>query len=439
MRHAATTLSLCVALISGIVLALVWAQPPLRSSSIQAEAGSDIEKTASVFYQAVNTYLDGGDDAPLRRILHPDFVNHDPGNAASGPAATYLQQLDSVRALYPGIQLEPKVEYVGDNAVSVSLSLGDRQRREFAGIGIDPADMVGRIDLLRIERSVIVERWSSARMAGDLDAYPALSIDLPFALDTLVARVQKVRLEESAEPTFDQFGHLLLIVRSGQAFLEVLEPSTIPAVSWSLDRSRVDGPAPVVTGTIVTLRQMEAVLLPAGTRFQMWKDGNRDTALLALEFGPPVSGGSSQPRLHLGGLENTLWSGIALTDVGQRLTLSFGHASLLPQATISIHEVKGMEMVWVSDGAIELAVSRGEARVRDASGVRSQPNESVALLQAGDTGAAGLGSDTAYRATGATSATVWFFSIVSAGIETSGNDPSGPATIPAPPPPRTAH
>jgi hypothetical protein len=159
--------------------------------------------------------------------------------------------------------------------------------------------------------------------------------------------------------------------------------------------------------------------------------------VLALEFGPPVSGEVSPPSPPLvGELEETLWSGISLNGVGDQLTLSFGRATLLPQATLSSPDVEGMELTWVGSGSIEMAASSGTTRLRDASGVRSQPNDGHALLQAGDAGAAGPGSDITYRATGNTSATVWFFSIVPAGVETSEHDAGASTAIPTPP--RTA-
>ncbi len=439
MRHAATMLSLCIALIGGIVLALVSSQPPLRSWSIQAETSSDVEETALTFYRAVNTYLDSGDDSPLRRILHPDFVDHDSVSPAGGNAAAYMQQLDSLRALFPGIQLEPAVEYLGSNAVSVSLSLSDRQRHEFAGIGIDPVELVGRLDLVRIERRLIVERWSSASLAGELETFPPLSIDLPVSLNTLITRVQQISLDDASAPTLDQFWHLLLIVQSGEARLDVMDVAPIPVEQWRAGDGRIAGPAPIDPGTTVTLGQMEAVFLPAGTRFRLRGSSARNTTVLALEFGPPVAGEvSPRPPHLLDELEETLWSGISLSGVGKRLNLSFGHATLLPQATLSNQEVEGTELIWIGSGAIEMAESNGTMRVRDASGVRSQPNEGIALLQAGDAGAAGPGSDIAYRGTGSAPATAWFFSIVPAGVETSEHGAGAPTAIPTAPSPRTA-
>jgi hypothetical protein len=111
---------------------------------------------------------------------------------------------------------------------------------------------------------------------------------------------------------------------------------------------------------------------------------------------------------------------------------------LLPQATLSNQEVEGTELIWIGSGAIEMAESNGTMRVRDASGVRSQPNEGIALLQAGDAGAAGPGSDIAYRGTGSAPATAWFFSIVPAGVETSEHGAGAPTPIPTAPSPRTA-
>jgi hypothetical protein len=439
MRHLATSLSLCIALISGVVLALVWDQPPLRSLSIQAETNANVEETALDFYRAVNTYLDDGDETLLRQILHPDFVDHDSGSSVGGNAAAYLRQLDAIRALYPGIQLEPAVEYLGNNAVSVSLSLSDRQRRDFAGIGIDPVELVGRLDLLRIERRLVVERWSSAPLSGELNAYPPQSLELPVALNNLMARVQQISPDDSAEPIFDQFWHMLLIVQSGAAHLEVMHTAAIPVVYWMVDDGQIAGPAPIEPDMTVTLNQMEAVFLPAGTRFRLWDTGARTATVIALEFGPPVSGGDS-PRVpnFVDDLNETLWSGISLSDAGNRLTLSVGHATLLPQATLSNPEVEGTELIWVDRGEIEMAASNGTMRVRDASGVRSHPSEGVALLNGGDAGAAGPGSDIAYRVTGSAPATAWFFSIVPAGVDTGEPDSGEPTRTPTVSPPRTA-
>ena len=213
-----------------------------------------------------------------------------------------------------------------------------------------------------------------------------------------------------------------------------MDAVTIPVMQWRMDQGRVAGPAEIVTSATVTLDRMEAVLLPAGTRFRMWDSGNGDATMLVLEFGPPISGGVSPPLIE--SLGETLWSGISLKGVGNRLTLSFGHATLAPQAMLSSEQVRGMELTWVSGGSIDMAASGGEARVRDASGVRSQLDDGHALLQAGDAGAAGPGSEISYRVAGNTPATVWFFSLVPNGVETSENEAGAPTAIPTVPPVR---
>jgi hypothetical protein len=436
MRHAATAISLCMALISGMVLAQVWALDPTRSPTIPAVTSSAVEETALTFYQAVNTYFDGGDDAALRRILHPDFVTYHSGSSVAGNGADFMQQLDSIRHLYPGIQLAAEVVYLGSNAASVSLSVSNQKGGAFAGIGVDPIDVIGRLDLVRIERKLIVERWSSATLAGNLDAFPALSIELPIAIDTLVARVQQISLDGASEPTINPFGHLLMIAQSGQAYLDVMDPAKSSAVIWRVSQGRVAGPTPIEPTMTVTLGQMEAVFVPAGTRFRMWDSGSQDAALTVLEFGPAVSGDIPSTPPLLDALGETLSSGISLTGVGDRLTLSFGQATLPPQATLSSEQVKGLELTWVSGGSIEMAASSGAARVRDGSGVRSQLDGGHALLQAGYAGAAGPGSEVTYRATGNTSATVWFFSLVPTGVETSENEAGAPTPIPTAPPVR---
>lgn len=437
MRHAATALSLCIALVSGIVFALLWGQPPLRSSSIQAESSSDVEETVFAFYRAVDAYLVDGEDAGLRKMLHPGFIDHAAGSAAGGNAADFLQQLDSVRRFFPGMRLTPEVVYLGNSTASVSLTSSDWQRSEFAGIGIDPADVLGHLDFVRVERRLIAERWSSAPLAGEFESFPAVTLELPIALDTLIARVKQISIDGSPEPAIDRFRHRLLIVQSGEALLEVMEPATIPVAYWQLDHGDVAGPATVEQGAIVTLGTMEAVLLPAGTRFRLWADDGERPTLLALEFGPPVSDGDSPLIPRFGDEANeALWSGVPLSGVGKRLTLAFGAATLFPEAALSSRQIEGMELIWVSGGAIDMTASSEVARVRDANGTRSQLDGDHALLRPGDTGAAGSGADIDYRVTGSTAATAWFFSLVP--DRTSERDAGAPAWTPTPPPPRTA-
>ena len=161
-----------------------------------------------------------------------------------------------MRRLFPGLQLTVDVTTLSPNAASVALSWEAREQRDFAGIAIDPGDMIGRLDLVRIERGLIVERRSSGALGGQLDAFPALSLDLPGSLNTLVARVRQISLKGDYEPTTNRYGHLLLVDLSGEAFLEVLRPAALPAMEWKAERGQVAGPATVETGQIVTLSQM---------------------------------------------------------------------------------------------------------------------------------------------------------------------------------------
>ncbi len=150
---------------------------------------------------------------------------------------------------------------------------------------------------------------------------------------------------------------------------------------WKRHRGRVASSAVVEVGRSVVLGQMEAVFLPASTTFRMWDAGDQDAQLIALEFGPPVSSEIPTSGPLLADLRTTLWSGIKLKGVGNHLILSFGRAELLPEATLSNPEVGGIELTWVTDGALDMAGSRGEARVRVASGLRSQLIEGHVVLR----------------------------------------------------------
>lgn len=443
MRHAAIVTSIVLTLMSGFVLSQLWSLKPASPAPIQGATSSQLEDTALGFYQAVNVFLGRGDDTSLRRMLHPGFVTHQAGGAWAGTAEDFLHHLDSVRRLYPRIQLEPEAVSLGNNIASVTFSVSSQQMREFAGIDIDPIDVVGRLDVVRIERGLIVERWSSAPLAGQLEAFSSLSIDWLFPSNTLAARVQEIPLGSASEQTINPVSHMLLIVKSGQALLDVTSQADIPAMIWRVHRGHAVPAAPVEPEMTVALNPMEAVYLPAGTGFRMWDTSRRDTTLIALEFGLPISLelgppdpseiSSTAPLLET--LGETLWSGIELEGLGDHLTLSFGHANLLPQSTLSSREVEAMELAWVTSGSLDMTGSGGEVRVRKVSGTRSQLIDGLALLQAGEAAAAGPGSHITYQDSGDTPATAWFFSLVPAPVPVNADGMDAtPIPTPAPRP-----
>lgn len=438
MRHAALAISMVLTLMSAYVLSQLWAMEPNTSHSIQAIPGPQAEETAKAFYQGVNAYLEHGDDAPVRGLLHHSFVTHRSGSSWSGSGDDLLRHLDFVRRIFPGIQVEPEPAAFGNNTVSVTLTVAGAQPYEFVGMAIDPANVVGRLDLLRIERGMVIEHWSSAPIAGQLNSYPALSIDLPFSIDTLFARVQEIPVEAASEPMVNPFRHMALIVTAGEALLDVTGTVTSPAMIWRVSDGQAAIPAPVEPETTVALNSMEAVYLPAGTKFRMWGSSNQDATYIALEFGPPIFQETVSTAPYNRTFDGALWSGIELKGVGDSLTLSLGTATLLPQSTLSSPTVEGMELAWVTGGSIDMAGSGGEIRVRKTGGTRSQLIDSHAMLLAGETAAAGPGSTFRYQTSGDEPATAWFFSIAPSPLPAGPNDttatPAGPTPIPTPAP-----
>jgi hypothetical protein len=222
-----------------------------------------------------------------------------------------------------------------------------------------------------------------------------------------------------------------LIVKSGEALLDVTSQSSVPALIWRVNDGRVAAAAQVEAEVTVALNPMEAVYLPTGTSFRLWDSSNLDTTLIALEFGPPMSGQSLSKTPQLEILEGSLWSGIELEEVGNRLTLSFGHTTLPPYSTFSSRKVDGMELTWVTSGSLALASSSGEVRVRKASGTRSQLIEGHAFLDIGEAAAAGPESDIRYQNSGDAPASAWFFSLVPAPVAA---NPDGAEATPIPTP-----
>ncbi len=436
MRHATIVTSIVLTLMSGFVLSQLWALETPRSPSIQAVPDPKAEETAAAFYRGVNLYLEHGDDASIRRLLHPDFATHQPGSSWSGTSDDLLSHLDTVRQLAPGMQVEAESVSLGIDMVSVTLSVDNGQFGTFADIRIDSVELFGTLEFLRIERGMIIQRWSTAPISGQLKIYPSLSIDLPFSMNTMISRVQKLHLTPASEPISNPVRHLLLIVTEGDAFLNVASSKTTSAMIWQSSEDQIAEPIPVATDVAVALEPLEAVFLPANTDFRIWGANNRGATILALEFGPPIfetAGDHANTALS-----GTVWSGIKLKGVGNRVTLSFGHALLQPGSTLASEDVEGIELSWVAGGSIDVTGSDGEIRVRKSSGARTQLIDGRAQIEVGEASAAGLGSDITYQNRGDIPATAWFFAIVPASSPVSPNDaaatPAGPTPILTPAP-----
>ncbi|MEZ4504707.1 MAG: hypothetical protein R2848_02320 [Thermomicrobiales bacterium] len=145
MYHRATAVALMLALLSGFALAQLWSLDPVRLRSIQSVPSSQVEATTLAFYQGMNDYLDSGSDDALRKMLHPAFVSHQSGGLATGNEKSLFQQLDAIKQHFPGLRIEPRITPISGTAASVTLDWHHAARTEFAGIVVEPHELIGRL------------------------------------------------------------------------------------------------------------------------------------------------------------------------------------------------------------------------------------------------------------------------------------------------------
>lgn len=433
MRTIALPITVVLIVLTAYLLNQLWTIEPLKRQSTAVGTSTEDNEAAERFYRAINTYLDEGEDEALRRQLHPEFATHQTGSDWSGTDADLLDRLASIRSFFPGIQLEPEFVVLTNGSVSVALKANVRNPSEFAGFAVQPSDLFGRLDLVRIERGLVAEHWSSAPLAGQFAAYTPLSIELSVPIGTQIARIQEAPLDSTSTPMISYSSHMLLIVTSGRAFLDVTKQTTQPVMVWQQAVGMAAVPEPVDAAATVTLEPMDAVFLPAGTAFRLWDSIAATTNLIVIEFSRSISLPSSTEAPLLQALEETLWSGVSLSSEEASLTISFGQAVLLPQSTLLNPDTAGLDLAWVVGGSLEIAELGGETRVRKESGPRTQLIGGHALLTAGDAAASGPGSDVSYLNTGSTPAIAWFVSLVpSQELANQGDENGSPAPTPMP-------
>ena len=162
MRRLIGPCACVLALVTGVWFgqahALYRSIAPAEVSDASAER---VAATAWRFYVAIDTFLHTGDDSDLSKVLAPGFVDHIDQPTDEPDREELIRYLTALRETNRSLRLVPQeVMAQGDRAVA-RLSVAEETSGAILGIPLAGTAPWPRVEILRVDGDLIVERWGN--------------------------------------------------------------------------------------------------------------------------------------------------------------------------------------------------------------------------------------------------------------------------------------
>lgn len=397
-------------LLTGLVVGQLSALRP-GPARISYPADRDSAATAGMFYEAVNEFLRTGERSMLLSLLAPGFVDH-PAHASGGQSATdFLDDLGSMRAVFPGLQLEVAIVSAQRDTAVVDVRIAGQTGGSFADMEFDAGGEQG-FEVLMFEGERILEHWASREMPPLYEHVVTAEIPVGSSMIPDPA-IERLTFEPGGTISFlDRDGYLLVAEMGDLSIWVASVPERDIHSPWIASGS-IDLPA---GGELGTLQTDQALVARPGTHLRL--ANYSDSAVTALlvsvrpeDFG--LAGGDHYVVFQSTGMSRqTIASGPPLDSRLEhgRLTVTVGRAELPAGASIPGHYTGVAELVTVDMGTIEAMVPVGGA-------IWVQPGKSFVTIDdrqsigAGQGVRADTGATVEYRAADSAPATIWIATV----------------------------
>ena len=139
--------------------------------------GMDTTQNKALIRTFIDEYQTGADERALRRIVHPDVVDHSRPPGISPGIEGVREQFDGFRAAFSGFRATVLHQVAeGDLVVTHKVFTG-RHDGEFAGVPPTGRDVeIVVMDIVRVAGGRIVEHWNCVDRLGLMMQLGALPI-----------------------------------------------------------------------------------------------------------------------------------------------------------------------------------------------------------------------------------------------------------------------
>lgn len=411
MPRTAAIFALVLMLLTGLVIgSLNTLDAPAPTADTIPVASGATSRAAVAFYDAVDHLLETGDTSSLRRIVHPNFVDHSHLSGEPGSVESLEKYLMSIRESAPDLRFAVSEVLSQSDLIAVNLKQTGSPATTLAGLPVTfPAASSGH-ELLRIENELVTERWASPALPG--------SFELVATIDGLLnsglirePRLERLTFEPHASLDIHRQGGVVLMVESGSMRLSVLQQSppggsiageTAPVPDGSNEPARVLRPGDIRT-------------IEPGVAYRLWNGGAEPASLLSLTIFQTTAANhysTGQNTLGQGSgiYRDLLSSGASIRPYHGPFDLHAGHAVAAPGTTIPSHMVGEIELLFVTSGTVEATIhdgfvfsvteSQSLTTYKDTTAVK--PNSAISAWH---------GTELEYRVTGEVPATFWLITI----------------------------
>ena len=431
-RSSVLLLTLILALATA--LALLAAGSALGDAQLPAPTRSEQRSVVFRFYDAVNLALRTGDGSGLAEAVADDLVTHDAFGV--GQDRRWLEhRLAELRAADPSAQLVVEDLVVEGDRAAVRVRAQGGRDATFLGMPVDPQPAAwAPIDLLRVADGKVAERWA----VGDAGV--------------LLRPVLRAELDARAADAAS-LGLARFTVAPGAVASGATNPTPVLfAVEAGALRVRVEGPAPPTPASAPAtgragwadqpagrvLRPGDALVVPAGARFELGNDGQTPAVALAAALTaalvrpgavlhaawPPGAGREGLAGWPPGVTVRTLATGPVMSLPPGPLAVAVGRLTVAPGTALPPHAARGVELLAVESGRLGLAATapsavfdRGHASTPSPGGTEGiAPDGSGSEAELTRAAAAALygGAVASLRAIGADPLVVWVVTVTPA-------------------------
>ena len=359
MRRSIVPCACILALITGAWFGQAYSMlSPIDPVAVEDAAATGAAGTVWRFYDAIGIFFSTGDDAALRAVVAPDFVDHvDESTAASG-RDRLVGYLASLRETHPKLRLVLEETIAQGDRVVAQVTPTGLTEGAILGIPLMGATPWPRFDIVRVRGELIAERW------GHPGGYPLTSTLYSESLaypntGYLVPVLQRVTFApEASDQTYTQEGPAILYLESGHLDVTMMadtaEPS--PAGRQSEDAT------PPRAGHALTLGPEETLVVPNEVAFATRNTTGAPTVILLLRLVQPAQNPMSQEPA----------AGVARPDAGittqalagnsvfmlhpGRVAAELARVTLAPGMRLSAHQVAEAEFVAVDTGTVTVSV-----------------------------------------------------------------------------------
>jgi hypothetical protein len=340
LQRWSAVLLLVLAAVAGFAVRAVGV-PSSESAAGRVEVAQ--REAAVDFYAALNVALSGGPGDELNALLSPIFVDHASDTGETRETGAFLEDVRAAGSSGQGARIEVLGIEPAGNSLVVNVRPARAETVSVAGMSIAQAPAGPHLEVLRVDRGKIVDRWAPDFSWIDVSTLderaPKISSSAGIAT-TLV----RIALDGSREQSWKALGIGLVLVEQGSVLLEINDRFGASTVrQWESGEF-----ASVPSGAQARLRSADGT--PASVLVYL------ATHVGASDIPLPVQWGNSA---SLAGARTVLWSGQLLwqgTDISHqpvRIVLPVGAA---------------VELTPPMDAALLLAGDGGAVQVSSAGG-----------------------------------------------------------------------